>query len=990
MKTVPAKFAESQNKRNAPRFWLAIITTESGENILISDRSMNLFTGLAFTVYPLLLSDPIIGNGFDLLTRRPQISNVSLKFSNRPFRHSTTAPYGKSERLSDVIGDMRYGSVILRLGVGNRVDSFNEMLLCLDGLVADYPVYDDETITFRLTDTLKSLEKKLPANTIESAFTEAPLNNLRKHIPLVFGKFTAYSATAKGNGLAVAVKVNENIGAKWVVSDHVLDAITKDYTQFSNFIEPSELEDSTRSVNDSGYGTATLVLPSLPTNGIFEATTILRPIDNYTGSYTQNVPDNNVTNLRNAFDRDPDSYAEVLDYIDEGTGAFDQRTGRIMLTFGDHYDGNVSENEVGDIIGGITLELFCETINAGLTFLSANAYLYYRQLSGSDKRVTLTDPVVTDNNQQDIAITWAIGTDSSEEGTPSFTAATISPLFSGIIDSTSDGGGGFVNFHCSAVHNMPAGASVTISGTTDYDGTYVITTSTTLIFNVEVTWVDSQSGTYVSGSVTSGTDDLSITGNYAGLEDTTLTIRIEKAAAGLIDATVSSGGRTRITTNESHGLDSGDAVYITGTTNYNGHHEIVAAWDSQFIIETTYVSDQSGYWGSARFSLDPGTSSIRSLNASAVRGTTSIGYGLSVAFSGSLVRNIGDEWEIALIGQTNLRQHFVWHLRTHANQETDDSFPLALYMEFVTDTNEGLAAEYQGDGVTLNETLIKVYDVRFKVRHRIREVNNLFVSCQGREYGSWITGRGSAYSDGNVITDPAGIIESILRDDLGISGSSIDLPSFITAENTNIEARLNLHSDNRLLASDAIRMLAEQSTFAFIPLADGTYRLADLETTPGSVDRTIPFVHLTGVPICSQSKRLINHLEVKSRWLEERQEFADYDEYDDTTSQGKYGTWTQAVKWPNINGSSASTIANWLINATDGLLSTSHETINFKTFGVTQADLEPGDWIDLEDGPLDGRLLLQGATWSGTKFVIIDTKQSKKETAIKAVRLNIS
>jgi hypothetical protein len=66
----------------------------------------------------------------------------------------------------------------------------------------------------------------------------------------------------------------------------------------------------------------------------------------------------------------------------------------------------------------------------------------------------------------------------------------------GVITGVTNPGGGKITVACSAAHGLGPGQSVTIDGTTNYDGTYTILTVSSTAFNVTKTYVSSQTGTW--------------------------------------------------------------------------------------------------------------------------------------------------------------------------------------------------------------------------------------------------------------------------------------------------------------------------------------------------------------------------------------------------------------------------------------------------------------------------------------------------------------
>jgi len=71
------------------------------------------------------------------------------------------------------------------------------------------------------------------------------------------------------------------------------------------------------------------------------------------------------------------------------------------------------------------------------------------------------------------------------------------PNPSGTISSTADYSDGRVRINTAAAHNLLSTWSIVISGTTDYNGTFIVTVIDSTSFYITDTWVDNQTGTFV-------------------------------------------------------------------------------------------------------------------------------------------------------------------------------------------------------------------------------------------------------------------------------------------------------------------------------------------------------------------------------------------------------------------------------------------------------------------------------------------------------------
>lgn len=282
----------------------------------------------------------------------------------------------------------------------------------------------------------------------------------------------------------------------------------------------------------------------------------------------------------------------------------------------------------------------------------------------------------------------------------------------------------------------------------------------------------------------------------------------------------------------------------------------------------------------------------------------------------------------------------------------------------------------------------------------IMPIGRIFVRANGKVYDAWLNDHSSSiYSVGNVIEDPISMIESILREYMGLVSADIDMDSFDDSENGTFganTARINLHSDNEAMAFDVFRQLAEQSIFAFFFGANGKAKAIPLNNVSPTTSVTIPYSHIVKGKIkISKTTWIINQMKVESRFMQEFAKYQDFNKYDNATSQAEsWGTRTYTARWPNVNGDSAALIANHLIINRDGtgvgndpLWGYPRPIIEFTTPGFMYQHLEIGDWIELDDTTVDPHILLFGSSWSGVKFLISDLQNLMNGTRIKAIAM---
>ncbi|NOY50316.1 MAG: T9SS type A sorting domain-containing protein [Chlorobi bacterium] len=161
-------------------------------------------------------------------------------------------------------------------------------------------------------------------------------------------------------------------------------------------------------------------------------------------------------------------------------------------------------------------------------------------------------------------------------------------------------------------HGLSNGTSVTITGNASYNGTYTISGVTANTFDIPIKWAGPGTANWAvntSSTVTtdaahglSNGDNITITGttDYNG------TFAITNASGSTFDiasAYVSSqtgawaNHANTIVTSAGHGRTNGQSVTISGTTNYNGTWTVANATANTFEITDDYVAnDATGKW----------------------------------------------------------------------------------------------------------------------------------------------------------------------------------------------------------------------------------------------------------------------------------------------------------------------------------------------------------------------------------------------------------
>lgn len=421
------------------------------------------------------------------------------------------------------------------------------------------------------------------------------------------------------------------------------------------------------------------------------------------------------------------------------------------------------------------------------------------------------------------------------------------------------------------------------------------------------------------------------------------------------------------------------AAYADSTVNYEN------IWDRD---ENTYASvldfDDDGLWdyqmGNAFISLDP---AYVALLTNLINSTAKVIYEFK----------LNGKFQDMLPGGADGRSVFgIWAFSASTDWQTSNALTPASRSYYFIQFAKGSSGA--GDGIPNNYVCGRIYCFRVILEFMPQVHRNIFAEVEGMEYGSWITGRSSNYADGDCIEDPAGIIESMLRTYLGLTDASIDLPSFIAAENTAVKARLNIHDGNSKNVTDFIRQLAEQSTFAYFFGANGKAKLIPLNDEDPVAVRTIKWNDIIDGNInITKSEHWIKQLNYYSRYQQEYGNiYRDYAELSNASS-GSNECWE--AKWPNICGTSAIHVANHLIKKADGtglindngIWANQHNIIEFATPYFQNADLEIGDNISIDHNAADLHLKCLDESWEGKVFMVIGIEQSIDKTLITAIEL---
>jgi len=158
----------------------------------------------------------------------------------------------------------------------------------------------------------------------------------------------------------------------------------------------------------------------------------------------------------------------------------------------------------------------------------------------------------------------------------------------------------------------------------------------------------------------------------------------------------------------------------------------------------------------------------------------------------------------------------------------------------------------------------------------------LFAACKGREYGGWIADRDIAVggfsedhadnnNDNQLIENPAGVIESLLRDSLSLGNDNIDRDSFNIASNVVSSLKVS----NAIIESVESRELLAELLKDFRSFLwwqnDGTFKIKSIKDTYSASDRVIDFNDVKDLKFTrTNPKDIRTAVKVKYNWNGER------------------------------------------------------------------------------------------------------------------------
>ncbi len=279
----------------------------------------------------------------------------------------------------------------------------------------------------------------------------------------------------------------------------------------------------------------------------------------------------------------------------------------------------------------------------------------------------------------------------------------------GSITIMADAGGGNTTI-TSASHGLSNGDRVTISGTSNYNGVFTVANVTSNTFQIVRTFVTNEAtGTWAGNTTITSTAHGLSNGNAVTISGTTNyngTFTIENVATNTFniikeyttnDATGNwelspnpSAGTTTVT-DPSHGLISGNEIVISGTTNYNGTYTISDVATNTFVIQKTFVADD----GTGTWEKIPNTYKWKKDSGAYTTGVAMTGSaqtlqdGVTVTFASRHGHTVTDVWTVGISSLVTVAKvHFgdVFNGFLYSSVEYSNGTILHHYLDGATPT----------------------------------------------------------------------------------------------------------------------------------------------------------------------------------------------------------------------------------------------------------------------------------------------------------------
>ena len=322
-------------------------------------------------------------------------------------------------------------------------------------------------------------------------------------------------------------------------------------------------------------------------------------------------------------------------------------------------------------------------------------------------------------------------------------------------------------------------------------------------------------------------------------------------------------------------------------------------------------------------------------------------------------------------------------------------FPRQVYYQSAKASRRGLSPD-NSFGIDRDKVPLNPGTTAYMRRSDVVAPSAVGASLWGRMYGTWIDlgGRTNPYSTGDIISSAVGMIESILRDELGYS--QIDDASFdalYSGGSYKTQARINLIPASSINSKALIDRICFEHRLVLMRRRDsGSLRIfSDLGTgelagtlTPADLVDGIPQLSLT------DSGSRVGEIIVRYRKLPHDNKYfktltaTDSNYWYTTVHKNTQEISCDTIAFHDATFPNLGPLTDRLINV-QALWSRAHYLVDFTTIGPRFAHVELGDEFEFSATHFDEILPLFGASWSGKRFVIYEQSILKNAVNFKAI-----
>ena len=279
----------------------------------------------------------------------------------------------------------------------------------------------------------------------------------------------------------------------------------------------------------------------------------------------------------------------------------------------------------------------------------------------------------------------------------------------------------------------------------------------------------------------------------------------------------------------------------------------------------------------------------------------------------------------------------------------------------------------------------------------------IFCSGKGRAYGDWVDddSRNQGYNEDDLIENPVYMIEDVLRSQLSLTTSNIDITTFDASGNTTngtIGSILNdsvsdikfAFSQTKFIDSqDFCDKLAYQILSWVFVSSNGKYKIKTLQRSYSSADKTIDFSDIKfnsiGLTALNNVRNDIvvnyNYDYAKDQYLDNANPSAD-----STSAGSTVNGFKQALDLEINSNVQDVTTATQIADAFLTTLKSRKVTISFECLGAKNNDLEIGDIILFSNW--DSNIKIYGSAMGTDYYIIESISKTPDGSKIKAIKVS--